>query len=80
MDEESRQYTAFGTHTHGLLQWKRMPMGILNSSATFERMIEIVLGPLLYDICLAYIDDLICYSVNRKCHIDDLSRILEKLL
>ena len=77
---ESKPMTAFSSPTYGLLQWCRMPMGMLNSTAVFERMIEIVVGPeLLRKTVVAFIDDLVCFSRVRSSHIDDLGNMLEKL-
>ena len=42
--EESRGCTAFMTKTHGLLRWKALPMGFKNSSAYFQRAIELLVA------------------------------------
>ena len=49
MHEEDIEKTAFLTWTHGLLEWVRMPMGLKNSGATYQRMLQQVLGPLLWE-------------------------------
>jgi hypothetical protein len=61
--EESRDCTAFLTKTHGLLRWKALPMGFRNSSAYFQREIDLALGGLRFECCVAYIDDIGVYSM-----------------
>ena len=39
MERESRQYTAF-TSSKGLCQWKVMPFGLVNSTATFQKFMS----------------------------------------
>ena len=40
--ENERKKTAFRTHL-GLMQYKRMPFGIKNGPATFQRLMDIIL-------------------------------------
>ena len=59
--EESRDCTAFMTKD-GLYRWKALPMGFKNSSAYFQREIDLALGGLRFSCCIAYIDDICVYS------------------
>ena len=77
--EEDREKTAFSTWTHGTLEWCRMPMGLLNSGATYQRMLQEILGPLLWVSAQNYLDDVSIYSCDRDRHIDDLARVLKRL-
>ena len=47
--EEYQHLTSFIT-PFGLYQWKRMPMGLCNARGAFQRLMEIVLSGLTYDI------------------------------
>lgn len=77
--EEDREKTAFLTWSHGLLEWVRMPMGLRNSGATYQRMLQQVLGPLLWESSMNYLDDVSIFSNAESDHIDDLARVLKRL-
>jgi hypothetical protein len=57
----------------------RMPEGLKNAGCTFSRMIAIVLHPQLRRNILAYVDDIVIKSVQRRDHISDLAEIFAKL-
>ena len=78
MRDEDCAKNAFLTWSHGLMEWVRMPMGLWNSGATYQRMLQHILGPLLWESSSNYLDDLSIYSVE-KDHIDDLARVLKRL-
>jgi transposase InsO family protein len=61
MEEESKQYTAFVT-PDGLFQWNRMPFGLSNAPATFQRHVDHVLREHLGKYCTAFFDDCLVYS------------------
>jgi hypothetical protein len=50
-----------------------MPEGLKNAGCTFSRMIAIVLHPQLRRNILAYVEDIVVKSVQRKDHISDLA-------
>lgn len=61
MNEADKTKTAFVTR-NGLFQFIVMPFGLCNSPATFERLMEVVLVGLNFNICLVYIDDIIIFG------------------
>ena len=56
-----------------------MPQGMCNSAATFQRLMNLVLAGLNYEICLVYIDDIIIFSKDLNEHLDRLEVVLQKL-
>jgi hypothetical protein len=68
-NEEKKSFiTPFGTFC-----FVRMPEGLKNAGCTFSTMIAIVLHPQLRRNILAYVDDIVVKSVQRKDHISDLA-------
>ena len=56
--EEDRAKTAFLTK-YGLFEHSRMPFGLCNAPATFQRAMSLVLRGLTWNEVLAYLDDII---------------------
>jgi hypothetical protein len=56
-----------------------MPDGLKNAGCTFSRMIEIVLHPQIRRNILAYVDDIVVKSVQRRDHISDLTETFANL-
>ncbi|GFV41340.1 retrovirus-related Pol polyprotein from transposon 297 [Trichonephila clavipes] len=56
-----------------------MPFGLCNAPATFERLVETVLGGLSYEACLVYLDDIIIMGRFFEEHLKNIRRVLQKL-
>lgn len=78
MDPKSIPKTAFSTK-HGHYEYSRMPFGLKNAPATFQRCMNFVLKDLINNHCLAYLDDVIVYSTSLNEHLDSLRKVFEKL-
>jgi transposase InsO family protein len=76
--KKDRPKTAFLSH-RGLWQFKRMPMGLMNSPATFQRLLDEVLGDLKWKICICYFDDIIIFSQSFEEHCLHLQMVLQRL-
>lgn len=76
---ESREKTAFTVPNRGLFQFKRMPFGLHNAPATWQRLIDEVLGADLEPYVFVYLDDIIVVSSDFRTHIQTLNSVLERL-
>lgn len=74
--EEDRMKTAFISH-RGLYQYKKLPFGLKNAPAIFQRMMDKLLGSLRWQAALVYIDDVIIFSSTWPEHIAHLRTILQ---
>lgn len=78
MQPEDADKTAFITR-RGMFRFKTMPFGLCNATATFQRLMDLVLTGLNLEICLAFVDDIILYSVNEEQHLERLELLLQRL-
>jgi transposase InsO family protein len=78
LDDESRPKTAFTSHA-GLFQFKVMPFGLTNAPATFQRLMDLVLGGLKWSCALVYLDDIIVYSPSFDSHLHHLESVLQHI-
>lgn len=74
--ENSRPYTAFIT-PDGHYQYKRIPFGLTNAPAVFQRAINDILGSLRFSYALAYLDDILIISNGRKEGLERLENVLK---
>jgi hypothetical protein len=75
----AREYTAFQT-PDGLMQYRRMPMGLKTASAVFCRHVDTMLGPMKWTRVLAYIDDLLVFGkTTADEHLTTLDELFTKL-
>ena len=67
--------TAFGTY-----EWKRCPFGLKGAPSYSQRCVQTeVLGPLLYKVCEAYLDDILFWGQSEDEYLQHLEMILERL-
>lgn len=78
MDPDSIAKTAFSTK-HGHYEFTRMPFGLKNAPATFQRCMNNLLEDLIFKDCLVYLDDIIIYSTSLEEHISSISKVFSKL-
>lgn len=79
LSEESKQYTAFSVLGRGLYQFKRLPFGLHNAPATFQRFIDQVLGPELEPYVFVYLDDIIIITQTFEQHLKVMREVLSRL-
>ena len=78
MSEKSRQYTAFTVGSLGVYEFLRMPYGLCNAPATFQRLMQNCLGELNLTYALVYLDDVIVYSKMEEDHLRRLQAVFER--
>ena len=66
---KDREKTAFVTQD-GLFQFRRMPFGMCNSPATFQRLMDQVLRHLNLIHCLVYLDDIAVFADTFENHLE----------
>lgn len=75
---QDKEKTAFTTPM-GLFQWERMPFGLCNAPATFQRLMQRCLGERVNDYLLIYLDDIIIYSADFDTHLHHLEQVFGRL-
>lgn len=79
LTEESKPLTAFTIPGRGLFQFCRMPMGLHNSSATWQRLVDNVLGAGLEPYVFVYLDDIVIVTREFDKHLEILREVFERL-
>ena len=79
LEESSKEKTSFVTQNRQF-QFRKLPMGLSNSPATFQKAMTNTLENLLYDCAFAYIDDVIIFLGNdMDAHISHLAKVFQRL-
>ena len=76
MEEKSKKYVSFVTHS-GLYKFEVMPFGLVNSAATFSRVMRILLHGL--DNVHNYIDDILIHTETWEEHIQLVNDVFRRL-
>ena len=78
LDEDARKKSAFTTY-RGLFEFIRMPFGLCNAPATFQRLMQTVLSGLEYKSCFIYVDDVLVASKTFEDHLIHLREVFSRL-
>ena len=78
MAKKDKQKTAFST-PYGHYEFNRMPFGLKNAPATFQRLMNSVLTGIQGLKCLVYLDDIVIYGSSLQDHNKRLKEVLQRL-
>jgi len=77
--EEHTSRTAFSVGPLGLYEFNRMPFGLSNSPATYQRLMQECFGSLINKECVVFLDDILIYSRTFDEHLVRIKHVLEKV-
>lgn len=76
LSERARKIAAFTTPT-GLYSYTVMPFGLKNAPASFQRLMNLVVGGL--EGCSVYLDDVVIYSDDWENHFVRIQKLFDRL-
>jgi hypothetical protein len=76
--EEDRAKTAFRTR-YGHFEWTVLPMGLTNSPATFQHLMNHTFREFLDRCVLVFLDDIVVYSRTLDDHVRDVRAVLQRM-
>ena len=79
IEEEHKERTAFTVGPLGFYEYERMPFGLANSPATYQRLMETILQDLNLKICFVYLDDVIIFSDTYEEHLHRIDLVFQRL-
>lgn len=77
MAKEDQIKIAFTT-LWGMFAYERMPFGLINASANFQRAMDLAFGDLKDKIIVVYLDDLTIFSDKREDHFSHLVEVFKR--
>ena len=78
MAEKDKHKTAF-TCPFGLYEFNRMPFGLCNAPATFQRLMQSTMHDFIFQVLLVYLDDLLVFSKSFEEHLSNLNKVFNRL-
>lgn len=78
LDEQSRYLSAFST-PFGHHHFTRLPFGMSNAPATFQRLMDTVLSGLQGVECYIFMDDIVVYAETLKEHDEKMHKLMGRL-
>ena len=80
MAKDFQQYTAFTVGSMGVYEFLRMPYGLCNALATFQRLMQNCLRELSLTYALIYLDNVIVFSRTEEEHLHRLQVVFGQCL
>lgn len=79
LSDSSKPITAFTVPGRGLFQFNRMPFGLHNAPATWQRLMDRLFGVEFDQYVFVYLDDIIIISPTFEKHLEILEKILSRI-
>ena len=79
ISEEDREKTAFTVGPLGFFEFETLAFGLVNAPASFQRLMQTVMGDLHLKECWLYLDDIIVASKTFSEHLDRLNNVFQRL-
>lgn len=77
--ESHKERTAFSVGPLGFYKYNRMPFGLTNSPATYQRLTENILADLSLKVCCVFIDDVIIFGKTFEEHLHNIQLVFNKI-
>ena len=77
-DPDAAEKSSFITRS-GLFKPKCLSFGLSNAPAVFQRLMDLVLSGLSWNICMVFLDDIIVMSSTFEEHLECLGLVLDRL-
>lgn len=78
LTKRAKEYSVFVTRD-GQFAFKRMAFGLKNAPAYYQRMMQNILGELIGDTCLVYIDDVVCWGNTPEECLSNVRVVMDRL-
>jgi len=78
MDMKDAHKTTFIVRT-GTYRFRQVPFGLCNAGSTIQRVMNLALNGLNFNMCLVYLDDIIVYSATVEEHLVRLRKLFDRL-
>lgn len=75
--DEHKCRTAFSVGSLGLYEYNRMPFGLSNAPATYQRLMEDCFRPLINKECVIFLDDILVFSDTFEEHLNRLQHVFQ---
>jgi hypothetical protein len=79
IEEIHKERTAFTIGPLGFYEFQRIPFGLANAPATYQRLMEDIFSDLNLSICIIYLEDIIVLSRTFEEHIERLEQVLQRI-
>ncbi|KAL6430594.1 hypothetical protein ACFW04_006885 [Cataglyphis niger] len=79
LERNSRKLTAFTVPGKSLFHFTRMPLSLTGAPATFQRLLDRLIGPEMEPHAFAYLDDIVVVTRTFEEHLVWLKRVLDRI-